>query len=82
MALPLAVLQEVHELEYKQFNTNDVFYLGLQFFNAGLHPNIQLEVIKSGRSIQNSTRLRNSPAKQKDSLFQFSQGKRAGTGCG
>jgi hypothetical protein len=50
MALPLAVCQEVHELEYKQFNTNDVSYLGLQFFIAGLHPDIQLDVIKSGTS--------------------------------
>jgi hypothetical protein len=50
MALQLAVRQEVHELEYEQFNTNNVTYLGLQFFIAGLHPDIQLEVIKSGRS--------------------------------
>ncbi len=50
MALPLAVCQEVQELEYKQFNTNDVSYLGLQFFIAGLHPDIQLDVIKSGTS--------------------------------
>jgi hypothetical protein len=48
MALPLAVRQEVHELEYEQFNNNDVSYLGLQFFIAGLHPDIQLDVIKSG----------------------------------
>ncbi len=48
MALPLAVHQEVHKLEYKQLNTNDVSYLGLQFFIAGLHPDIQLDVIKSG----------------------------------
>ncbi len=50
MAMPLAVRQEVHKLEYKQFNTNDVSYLGLQFFIAGLHPDIQLDVIKSGMS--------------------------------
>ncbi len=50
MALPLAVRQEVHELEYEQFNNNDVSYLGLQFFIAGLHPDIQLDVIKSGMS--------------------------------
>jgi hypothetical protein len=50
MALPLAVRQEVHELEYEQFNNNDMSYLGLQFFIAGLHPDIQLDVIKSGTS--------------------------------
>lgn len=50
MALPLEVRQEVHELEYEQFNTNNMSYLGLQFFLTGLHPNIQLEVIKSGTS--------------------------------
>ncbi len=32
------------------WNTNDVSYLGLQFFIAGLHPDIQLDVIKSGTS--------------------------------
>ncbi len=50
MALPLAVQQEVHELEYEQFITNNVSYLGLQFFVAGLHPDIQLKVIKSRTS--------------------------------
>ncbi len=50
MALPLAIRQEVHKLEYEQFNTNNVSYLGLQFFIAGLHPDIQLDVIKSGTS--------------------------------
>jgi hypothetical protein len=50
MALPSVVGGEVHKLKYKQFNNNDVSYLGLQFFIGSIHPDIQLEVIKSGTS--------------------------------
>ncbi len=48
MALPLALQQEVHKHQYEQFNTNNISYLNLQFFIPWLHPNILLEVIKSG----------------------------------
>jgi len=61
MALPLAVRQEVHELEYEQFNNNDVSYLGLQFFIAGLHPDIQLDVIRRGQGEPIGTRRSGRP---------------------
>jgi len=38
----------VLERDYTQFAKNDISFLGLQFFVAGLHDNISLEVIKSG----------------------------------
>jgi hypothetical protein len=47
LAIPAAQRQAAHERSYKQFAANDISYLGLQFFIAGLHSDIQLEVIKS-----------------------------------
>jgi hypothetical protein len=70
MALPLAVCQEVHKLEYEQFNTNNLSYLGLQFFIAELHPDIQLDVIKSGMSdLYEAFKIAHN-AKQEDSQCQ------------
>jgi len=48
MALNRAVRQRVLERDYAQFAKNDISFLGLQFFVAGLHDDISLEVIKSG----------------------------------
>jgi hypothetical protein len=48
MALNRAVRQRVLERDYAQFAKNDISYLGLQFFVAGLHDDISLEVIKNG----------------------------------
>ena len=42
--------QAVHEQSYKQFAASNISYLCLQFFVDGLHPHIQLEVIKSKTS--------------------------------
>ena len=47
LALTPQQQQRAHERSYKQFAANDISYLGLQFFVAGLHPDLQLEVIKS-----------------------------------
>ena len=47
LAIPQAQQRAAHEWSYKQIAANDISYLCLQFFVAGLHPNIQLEVIKS-----------------------------------
>jgi len=47
MALRVAPHRLVHRLDYEQTARNDILYLGLQFFIAGLHTNISLEVIKS-----------------------------------
>jgi len=48
MALPLAVHRLVLQLDYQQIARNNISFLGLQFFVAGLHSNNSLEVIKSG----------------------------------
>jgi len=48
MALNRVVRQRVLERDYAQFAKNDISYLGLQFFVAGLHDDISLEVIKNG----------------------------------
>jgi hypothetical protein len=50
LALTPAQQQRAHERSYKQFAANDISYLGLQFFVAGLHSDLQLEVIKSKTS--------------------------------
>jgi hypothetical protein len=50
LALTPAQQQRAHERSYKQFAANDISYLGLQFFVAGLHADLQLEVIKSKTS--------------------------------
>ena len=47
LALTPVQQQRVHERSYKQFAANDISYLALQFFVAGLHADLQLEVIKS-----------------------------------
>jgi hypothetical protein len=47
LAVPAAQQMRAHMRSYRQFARNDISYLGLQFFVAGLHPDIQLEVIKS-----------------------------------
>jgi len=48
MALGRDVRQRVLERCYAQFAKNDISYLGLQFFVAGLHDDISLEVIRNG----------------------------------
>ena len=47
LALTPAQQQRAHERSYKQIAANDISYLALQFFAAGLHPDLQLEVIKA-----------------------------------
>ena len=47
LALTPQQQQRAHERTYKQFAANDISYLALQFFAAGLHSDLQLEVIKS-----------------------------------
>ena len=47
LAMRAAQRERAHMRSYRQFARNDISYLGLQFFVAGLHPDIQLEVIKS-----------------------------------
>ncbi len=46
-AMPIAQRRKVHQLCYEQFDKNDISYMALQFFIAGLHPDLRLEVIKS-----------------------------------
>jgi len=48
MALNRVVRQRVLERDYAQFAKNDILCLGLQFFVAGLHDDISLEIIKNG----------------------------------
>jgi hypothetical protein len=48
MALNRVVRQRVLERDYAQFAKNDISFLGLQFFVAGLHDDSSLEVIKNG----------------------------------
>ena len=47
-ALPVAVQQEMHRRSCMLYQENNLAYMGVQFFVAGLHPEIQLEVIKDG----------------------------------
>jgi len=47
-ALPIATRRLIQRLNYEQTQKNDVSYLGLQFFIAGLRQDISMEVVKSG----------------------------------
>jgi len=47
-AMPIATRRLIEGLDYKQTQKNDVSYLGLQFFIAGLRQDISMEVAKSG----------------------------------
>ena len=47
-ALPLAVRRRVQERICKQNTALNIRYMGVQFFAAGLHSDLQLEVIRTG----------------------------------
>jgi len=47
-AFPLATRRLIQQLNYQETQKNDISYLGLQFFIAGLRQDISMEVVKSG----------------------------------
>jgi len=56
-SMPVATKRLIQQLNYEQTQKNDVSYLGLQFFIAGLRQDISMEVVKSGTTDMNQAFL-------------------------